>query len=171
MHPVIGKTRIYRGQVYTCIDAFEHITGDGRTVTLVKAETKCSDCGETLIVGDFTLSYFFRRRLNRRCHKCRRPGAPVGRVRRIGALSQPWPVQQAMLRVLVELAAEQDDKISPKARGWVRRRDWIRALVERGVFEKTDTLGKGPYYRARIEMRRRKMIEVKGPAVRPLPLP
>jgi hypothetical protein len=170
MHPAVGQTRTYRGQVYKCVDAFEHITRDGRSVTLLKVASTCPDCGR-MVVLDITPWGFRRRKLNRRCSRCKRPGAPVGGVKRKRPRAEPWPVQREMYRILIELAEEQRDRVSPNARGWVRRKDWIKGLIARGVFEKADILGRGAYYRARVEMKRRRMIEVRGPAVRALSSP
>jgi hypothetical protein len=167
MHPAIGEKRKYRGQIYECVDAYEHTTKDGRQITLLTISSSCVDCGRMVAMS--VTPYGFRRwNLNRRCGRCKRPGAPVGPVRRNRAPLEPWPVQKVMHRILIELAEEQSGRVSPDARGWVKAKDWINALIAQGIFEQADAHGRGPYYRARTGMKRRKMIEVRGPAVRAL---
>src|SRR5262245_44508173 len=134
MHPAIGEKRDYRGQIYECVDAYEHTTKDGRRITLLTISSSCVDCGRMVVMS--ATPYGFRRwNLNRRGGRCKRPGAPVGPVKRIRGPSEPWPVQKEMHRILTELADEQSGGVSPEARGWVKGKDWIKALIARGLLE------------------------------------
>ena len=170
MHPAVDQTRTYRGQVYKCVDVFEHVTRDGRDITLLSIRSRCADCCCLFEITE-TSRNFRRRNLLRRCEHCRRAGAPVAQVRRNRkAHTGMSPVQRQMHRVLVALAEKQKAS-TPDAQGWVRAEDWIRALVEQGVFDKTETAGKGPYYHMRGDMLRRGLIQKRRAAVRALDIP
>jgi len=120
MHPAVGEIRNYRGQLYKCIDAFPHVMRDGRSVMLLVIKSRCSDCCRTFEITE-TVRNFHRRKLLRRCEDCRKPGVPVGPVRRRREKSNAliW-MEEEMWRVLVELAMAQRDRVLPGARGWVR---------------------------------------------------
>jgi hypothetical protein len=166
VHPAVGEARNYRGQLYKCVDAFPHVTRDGRQTALLVISTRCADCYRRFEITE-THTHFRRRRLLRRCEDCRKPGVPIGSVRRRRQKSVALsPLQEQMYRVLVELAMAQRSRVLPGARGWVRTQDWKRALVERGVLRDADMCGKGSYYRERRGMILRKRIEIYGPAVR-----
>jgi hypothetical protein len=168
VHSAIGETRNYRGQLYKCVDAFPHVTRDERNVDLLVIRSRCADCWQTFEFR-VTLYSFRRRRLRRRCEECRRPGVPVGPVRRKRTtFTEISPIQRQMLQVLIDLAEEQRDRVSRDAYGWVRAKDRIRALVEQNVLSKSDVIGRGSYYHMRQDLIRRKKIERMGPAVRAL---
>ena len=168
MHSAIGETRNYRGQMYKCVDALPHVTRDERNVDLLVIRSRCADCWQTFEFRVTPYS-FRRRRLRRRCEECRRPGVPAGPVRRKRTTSTKMsPIQRQMYQVLIDLAEEQRDRVSPDAYGWVRPKDWIRALVERNVLSKADVIGRGPYYHMRRDLIRKKKVERMGPAVRAL---
>jgi hypothetical protein len=168
MHPDIGQTRLYRGQMYECVDAFPHVTRDGRNVMLLVVKSGCVDCHQAFEFW-VTSNGFLRRRLLRRCEGCRRPGSPVGPVARNRPKSTAMtPRERQMHQVLVDLAEEQRDRVSSDARGWVRTKDWIHALVKRGVFSKAEVCAGGFYYRARRRLIKKGRLGAKGPAVRAL---
>src|SRR5262245_40846031 len=165
MHPPIGETRTCRGQLYKCVDAFPHVTRDGRDVMLLVIRSRCADCYQTFEITE-TSNNFRRRSLLRRCESCRKPGVPVEPVRRRRETSiQLSPIQEQMWRVLVDMAREQRD-VSPNAQGWIRVKDWIGILLKRGVFTKSDMGKNGSYHRMRRELIRKGRIEICGPAVR-----
>jgi hypothetical protein len=166
VHSAIGETRNYRGQLYKCVDAFPHVTRDGRDVMLLVIRSRCADCYQTFEITE-TSNNFRRRSLLRRCESCRKPGVPVGPVRRRReASNQLSPIQEQMWQVLVDMAGEQRHQVSSNARGWVRVKDWMKALVERGVLGRSDMAVNGPYHRMRRELIRKGRIEICGPAVR-----
>jgi hypothetical protein len=168
MHPDIGQTRLYRGQIYRCIDAFPYVTRDGRNVMLLVVQSGCSDCRRTFEFR-VTSNAFSRRRLLRRCEGCRKPGVPVGAITRNRPKSMAMSLREGQMhQVLVDLAEEQRDRVSPDARGWVRTKDWTRALVDRGVFSKAEVSAGRFYHRARRRLIEKGRLEVKGPAVRAL---
>jgi hypothetical protein len=166
VHADIGQTRFYRGQLYKCMDVFPHLTRDGRNVTLLVIHSRCADCYQTFEITE-TRGNFRRRSLLRRCEECRKPGVPVDQVHRSrekrGQLSL---IQEQAYRVLIELAMEQRNEVSSAARGWVRTKDWIHALVERGVLAEPDVSGKMGYYRIRRGLLKKKRIEASRGAVR-----
>jgi hypothetical protein len=168
MHSDIGQTRLYRGQLYKCVDAFPHVTRDGRNVTLLVIHSRCADCYQRFEIRE-TRHNFQRRSLLRRCDECRKPGAPVDRpVTRNRPKSTVMTVREGQMhQVLVDLAKEQRERVSPNARGWVRTKDWTRALVERGVFSSTEARARF-YRRARRRLIEKGRLEVRGPAVRAL---
>jgi hypothetical protein len=166
VHSSIGETHNYRGQIYKCVDAFPHVTRDGRDVMLLVISSRCADCKQDFEIIE-TSRNFRRRRLLRRCEYCRKPGVPVGRVQRRRARSNELtPMQERMYRVLIELAGEQRHQVSSNARGWVRVKDWMKALVERGVLSRSDMAANGSYHRMRRELIRKGRIEIFGRAVR-----
>ncbi len=71
--PSIGTTLVLLGQRYVMQGSERYQRDDGGFTTLLRWESRCSECGAAFVV---TTSLSIRY-LNRRCAKHRHPGRPV----------------------------------------------------------------------------------------------
>lgn len=71
--PEIGTVLMLLGQRYVMQGSERYQRDDGVFSTLLRWESRCSECGAAFVVTtSFSIRY-----LNRRCTKHRRPGRPV----------------------------------------------------------------------------------------------
>ena len=71
--PSIGTTLVLLGQCYVMQGSECYQRDDGCFTTLLRWESRCSECGEPFVVTtSFSIRY-----LNRRCAKHRQPGRPA----------------------------------------------------------------------------------------------
>jgi hypothetical protein len=72
---LIGKQKMFQGQVYLCIDIEPHTCRDGRETRLAVWRSACAECGGPFV---FRLPVSHRKFMpSRRCTKHRRPGVRV----------------------------------------------------------------------------------------------
>lgn len=72
------EPRMFRGQLYECIESAPHRRRDGRETLLSVWQSHCWDCGAAFT---FTVPLMARKfEPNRRCQRCKRPGQRVRRA-------------------------------------------------------------------------------------------
>jgi hypothetical protein len=98
------------GQRYVYVADFEHVTQEGRDVSIKVWESTCATCGQ-LFRTNATITQAALRRLNRRCLNCLAAGVAV--TRRRAPKQSATPEDIALLRILADKPTASRDDLIP----------------------------------------------------------